>query len=296
MRTRIKYVYLMEKMGGIVYNVQKSMTRRMHLTKYSRSLLQENKKYKGILNGGRCFVIGNGPSLKLQDLSCLKNECVITCNTSVQFNKFAMMQPNFHFWSDDCFFEDDSYIRSMMSVNEISNNIISFFPVSKVEFIKKHKIDSVIPVSYFDYRYIFYEGYNHPMDFCRTLVQCFSVVEFGIAFAIYMGAKEIFMLGCDCTGSISHIQYMKDSQAEGLEYAYDFSNQEKRKRIMTEKTRGNEDFFYHQLKLFHHYRLWYSYCHKRGISLYNCTEGGILYEIPKKRLEDATKRKSGSVS
>lgn len=72
---------------------------------------------------------------------------------------------------------------------------------------------------------------------------------------------------------------MENGGGHAYAYAYKFSDAEAKKRIQTQIDRGNEDFYYNQLKLFHHYRLWLDYCQKRDIKLYNCS-GGILREIP----------------
>ena len=37
-------------------------------------ILKNNKKFKNIHEGKRCFIIANGPSIKTQDLRLLKNE------------------------------------------------------------------------------------------------------------------------------------------------------------------------------------------------------------------------------
>ena len=39
---------------------------------------------KNIYNGGRCFVIGNGPSLRNEDLRMLKNETTFACKSLIR--------------------------------------------------------------------------------------------------------------------------------------------------------------------------------------------------------------------
>ena len=38
------------------------------------------KQFKDLYQGKRCFIIGNGPSLKADDLDCLKNEYTFAAN------------------------------------------------------------------------------------------------------------------------------------------------------------------------------------------------------------------------
>ena len=47
-----------------------------------KGLIQTNEKYRNIHDGERCFIIGNGPSLKNVNLSKLCNEYTITVNQS----------------------------------------------------------------------------------------------------------------------------------------------------------------------------------------------------------------------
>ena len=278
MRNRLKYLYWSEHIIGIIYNFLNSVRFIYKSKQLGLPLLKQNMDFKGSLKGKRCFVLGNGPSLNKHDLSVLKHEFVITCNTAVQLGQFEAINPNVHLWVDDCFFEE-TYVKYMKMVKEKSKDIISFFPLRQRNFIQNNGIDREISTRYFNYKYIFYENYKRPMDFTKTIITRFSVVEFGIALAIFMEASEIYLLGCDCTGAISHIKYMENGGGHAYAYAYKFSDAEAKKRIQTQIDRGNEDFYYNQLKLFHHYRLWLDYCQKRDIKLYNCS-GGILREIP----------------
>ncbi len=62
---------LLNSIGIAVYSV---------LNSKNKKLLNKNKKFKNIHKGNRCFILGNGLSLKQQDLTLLKNEYVFTVN------------------------------------------------------------------------------------------------------------------------------------------------------------------------------------------------------------------------
>ncbi len=53
-----------------------------------KGLIQTNEKYRNIHDGERCFIIGNGPSLKNVNLSKLCNEYTITVNQSPRMENF----------------------------------------------------------------------------------------------------------------------------------------------------------------------------------------------------------------
>ena len=50
------------------------------LSPEQKRLLQQNESLRGRHRGQRCFVIGNGPSLKKQDLATLANEVTFVMN------------------------------------------------------------------------------------------------------------------------------------------------------------------------------------------------------------------------
>lgn len=43
-------------------------------------MAKENSAFRNIHNGERCFILGNGPSIKFVDFSQLENEYVFTVN------------------------------------------------------------------------------------------------------------------------------------------------------------------------------------------------------------------------
>ena len=94
MRNRLKYLYWSEHIIGIIYNFLNSVRFIYKSKQLGLPLLKQNMDFKGSLKGKRCFVLGNGPSLNKHDLSVLKHEFVITCNTAVQLGQFEAINPS----------------------------------------------------------------------------------------------------------------------------------------------------------------------------------------------------------
>lgn len=259
----------------------------------NRILLENNKEFKNIWNGKDCFVVGNGPSLKRQNLNLLSNKNVITVNLITKSESFKYMNPQFHFWNDERFFYEDvadnTFLKSMQDINTETNHPYVFCPLSSVDFIKRHKMDKILNVRYFYPYYYFNEGFNKEIDFCKV-VPCFeTVVQEAIIFAIYAGAKRIYLIGCDCTGAVSYIsvQKAKHEESDQLEYAYETTENEKQRMKRMMGHLSNEVFFNGQKEMFSAYRRLFQYCSKRKIEIYNCTSGGILEELPRMKYEDA---------
>ena len=76
------------------------------LIKYKK-LLDRNKELVGKYQGRRCFVVGNGPSLKNQDLTKLKGEVVFTVNWMMRSPLFDTLKPTYHVIIDKLGFNFD---------------------------------------------------------------------------------------------------------------------------------------------------------------------------------------------
>ena len=80
-------------------------------------LLKNNKKYKNIHNGKRCFIFGSGPSLMNIDFGLFENEYVFTVNQLPRKKDFDKLKSNYHFWADDCFFDGNKNTIEIMKKN-----------------------------------------------------------------------------------------------------------------------------------------------------------------------------------
>lgn len=78
------------------------VTKRRNFQDYN--LISKNVSYLNIHAGNRCFIIGNGPSLKKVDLSRLKDEYTITVNQSPRMDNFKDIHTTYHLWVDERFF------------------------------------------------------------------------------------------------------------------------------------------------------------------------------------------------
>lgn len=255
--------------------------------------LKKNSNMKGTLKGKRCFVLGNAPSLKEQDLSLLKDEFVITVNQITRNPQFEDIKTNVHFWADAGFFNEENtneeFIEVMKSVDSKDNHPIVFYPLFAKNFVKNHNLDETLNIHYFNPIYCFHGKYKREIDFCKGIPGFHTVVDYGIALAIYMGASEIYLLGCDCTGIVNTIKSFQDDVTS--EYAYEITEEEKKRMKKMQDANLLENHFYSWYKTFQQYRYLYEYCSKRNIKLINCTKGGILQELPRVKYEDVVIKK-----
>lgn len=254
--------------------------------KYSR-LLKQNEQFRNCHNTERCFVLGNGPSLKMFDFKLLKDEITFTVNQLPRNPDFASLHTNYHFWADNRFFdlredcpEDMELLQVMKNVNTSDNKPTVFYKVAAYEMIHKYGLDKSLNIHYYD-EYIVntQKALRKRVDFTHRVPNFHTVVHYTICMAVYMGFKEIYLLGCDCTGLISTIQ--AKLQEGKSEYGYPISLNEKKRmeKMFAKATFISELKGY--LNLLYEYEWLGDYCKCNHVKLYNATPGGLLECLPR---------------
>ena len=281
------------------YYVSQRVEKSFKKDKELQELLKKNAEFKDLHKGQRCFVIGNGPSLKDEDLSALENEVVFTVNKIANHPQFEAMKSNYHFWADPVFFklspenkEDLELLESFFAVKTKDNNPICFLPAFARDFIKNFNVEEKLDVRIYSTPLPFRDGENGDIDFTRPTFGYQTVVQFAVAMAIYMGFSEIYLLGCDSTGIIPTIQACLDQEVDG--YAYDVSENEKKflKKISENRQFGIESDFLGWATILHIHRELYRYCTNRNIKLVNCSSKTIIDSIPRDSLANVLKREN----
>lgn len=210
-----------------------------------------NKKIKSLEKqfvGKRCFIIANGPSLKMSDLDMLyeKNEFCIGMNRIFESFSNTLWRPDLYLCNDILFINEFYEKISNMDVkmkfigdmcNENPNRIPSFHLVCPGRFCEK------IPFSS-DVSHVCYDGG--------------TITYTCLQFATYMGFSKIYLLGVDFTNMIA-------GQSGNHFYK-------------EEAVHNNPTYPDFCLKS---YRTAKKYADTHGIKIYNATRGGKLEVFPR---------------
>lgn len=153
------------------------------------------KTLKGIHEGKRCFIIGNGPSLRAGDLEKLKDEFTFAANTIYNIFDRTDWRPTYYLSVDD---------RTMKVVQgELQNYNMGHL------FLRHDKCILQAPTNQLTKIYISQllfevdpKPYNNTqIYFSEDVSDHFSnggtVTYEAIQLAVYMGFKEIYLLGID---------------------------------------------------------------------------------------------------
>lgn len=281
-------------MPNISMRIKKERVKSKRKEEYE--LIKVNQKYKNIHQGQRCFLIGNGPSLKSVDFSKLKNEITFTANQISRMPQYSNLYNNYHIWVDERFFTADlstpegkELVNVMRAVNTADNCPKIFYKTKAKKMIEENQLDKSLDISYLMDGY---EFFSSKIDLSIDLpLPVFSTcIHYLIVLAVYMGFSEIYLLGCDCT-SILNVIRARMITTEQMEYAYQCSENEIKRMRKQQEESSLEDELLWASYMFKTYRLLYYYCNSQGVKLFNATEGSLLEDIPKVMLKDVLQEK-----
>lgn len=156
----------------------------------------ELKSMREIHKGQRCFIVATGPSLNIDDVKKLSNECTFSMNSIVNMFSQIDWRPTYYAIQDERVY---SKLKQDCRFNEIEHKFIA-------NCLKKKATDEKNPVyfpldllnhimPYQKYKYKFSE--NAYLNVYDGFTVTFSLIQI----AVYMGFKEIYLLGADCNYS-----------------------------------------------------------------------------------------------
>lgn len=217
-------------------------------------------RLKNVHSGERCFIIGNGPSLRAEDLDCLARHGEI----SFAFNRI------YHFfdqteWRPTYYVSQDGKMLAgcAAEVNELSARI-KFIP-AELEWYENIHIDRAQL-----FHIVNAETEENVPDFSEDIAKyiCNSktVVYTAIQIAVYMGIREIYLLGVD-----HHFHTSMNAKGEivvdptAKDYFSDKYNLDKDQLYIPNTDISTLTFMAAK-----------QYADSHGIQIYNATRGGKL--------------------
>jgi len=219
------------------------------------------QKFKGIHDGQRCFIIATGPSLTMQDLDLLCNENTFGMNSIVKLYDQLSWRPTYYGIQDGRVYD------------KLESEIQKWYATDGCVFVGSSIADLFsVPLHFqqFPHNTAYHEN-QLELDkyFARFSDDAYSVVYDGysityslIQIAVYMGFKEIYLLGADCS-------YKRGAKNHIVDSGNDDKNEEK-----------NHD------KMIVGYEKAKEYADAHGIKIVNCTRGGMLEVFERKSLEE----------
>lgn len=233
-------------------------------------------KYKNKHVGERCFLIGNGPSLKADDLELLKGEICFGCNMIHKIYDKTSWRPKYLCAIDKeliyhLYEEFDRNFPYPLFVNKASYDKMTKFPKN---------ISYVQNVSANDYKI-------RGNMLAYYIPSKATVMSFMLELAMFMGFKEIYLVGVDCTSTFTGKGHFIQNYMNKVDIDKEYEKIRCRLKLET-ITAEDISQYYYKVSV-SAYSTIEEYAKKKGIKIYNATRGGALEKFERRSIEDVLK-------
>lgn len=238
---------------------------KFNFLKMLRLIYKKNKyspllKLKGIHEGDRCFIIATGPSMTKEDLYKLKDEYTFGVNSLCKIFKEIGWETTYFGVQDHSVYaklKNDLKTLRKTTLFVSSDNRDQSGICCKKYVYPFNIYNQKTPVK--DDEFI----YKFSNDIYKEVCGGFTIVYSMIQIAVYMGFKEIYLLGCDCNYSDDkHKRHFIESGHYDPGY----------------KTVGN--------KMIDAYKIARRFADDNNIHIFNATRGGMLEEFERVDLDE----------
>lgn len=251
-----------------------------------RALFERNIKFRNIHKGQRCFILATGPSINKQDLRPLKNEICFAVSQFYLHKDIREIDPLYHVDAPNhAPFGLEVLQKSFEGFKELYSDRTTYFfgytpyEYSTYNFLEQNpqfKNDNMYFLNYSHSQPLDETNYKNPnvWDICKSPFSVRTVVYSAIQIAVYMGFKEIYLVGFDHDYLLNIARGHSNHFYKGKEEIDD-----------SDGWLSTEEFFLVYHLRWKQYRLMQTYLETIGCGIYNATEGGLLDVFPRISLE-----------
>ncbi len=251
---------------------------------FTHPILRNNIELKDKYKNERLFILGSGSSILHYDLKVLKNEYVMTQNSFYMHNDISKIDPNYHcvipYYQSDK--EYSIWINYIAEMKDSMPNSLFIWGLNTRSLIEKHHKDISDRSYYIRTKYNLLTLNKAKVNISKTIMNIPTVLTQCLTVAMYMGFKEIYLLGFDLD-QICHTKDQTYGRFYGMSKITDTEfERNENERLDLETTDGwytwwlmNKQFFL--LKLF---------ADQNNINIINGTQGGILSYFKREPIEN----------
>ena len=171
---------------GFSRTIEKGVKRILNVNRFKSGRVAI-QKYKNFYDGQRCFIIGNGPSLTIKDLEKLKEFGEISIASNSIYNLFPNTEwrPTIYTVHD---FQEIKKTREKISAVKTELKIVAMSASGRI-----YNIDEAILLRLIEPK----RGGYFSDDISKCVYDGGTVTYVSLQCAVYMGFKEIILLGVD---------------------------------------------------------------------------------------------------
>lgn len=267
---RLRTAYYVLQFRSIKRNVGAEAVRR------NDKLLRE---MRNTTKADRCFIIGNGPSLKVSDLESLGNEVTFASNGIYHLFEETRWRPNYYFVQDSIAF-DSVAERISGFLNDVDAVFVSMNFADK--FPESLRLSDKLRIMYIRFCPPNKRRYRFSEDLTKEVFEGLSVTYSMMQTAIYLGYKKIYLIGVDHSYAIE-----VDREGNVLK-----KNENQSDHFYSSSKGGDVGFPSKVEEITCAYTSAMEYAKKSGVEILNATRGGKLEVFPRVGLDALLQRES----
>ena len=268
-RNTVKYLLKNSKIVRALCKPYKDAERKREHERYLLS--DDHKRLAGFHNshlGERCFIIGNGPSLTTEDLEKLRGECTFAANRIYEIFDKTDWRPTFYIAIDPDFLDLE---WKHLNKYDMENMFLAIREQQTTSFPKERTI------RIFEYAKFRINKWNDRTAVVSEDVSDFFSIGYTVTFtaiqlAIYMGFKEIYLLGVDFNYSVVRDKRGKVIRNDSVKDY--FSGKKYATTVLNYQSALHSD------------QVARAYCDAHGITIRNATRGGKLEVFERESLDE----------
>ena len=246
--------------------------------------LKKNIELKDKYNNERIFILGSGSSILLYDLKVLSNEYVMTQNSFHMHNDISDINPNFHcvvpYYQTDK--EHSIWVDYINDMKVRMPDSLFIWGLNTKALIDKYHEDISAKSYYVRTKYDLLTLKKAKVNISKTIMNIPTVLTQCLSVAIYLGFKEIYLLGFDLD-QICHTNDRTFGRFYGMSKITDTKFEEDAEKKLNDET---TDGWYNWWLMNKQFFLIRDFADQNNISIVNGTKGGILSYFKREPIEN----------
>ncbi len=187
-----------------------------YVSNNEKSVLERNRTLQGIHAGKSGYILATGPSINSLDLKSLKDEICIAVSCFYLHPDYSEINPKYHCLSNGPTHGvgADEYLAMLKAADQYVRDAIVLTGIAERERIEANKLFSANQVFFMKYGSGNPKFIRNGIDLTRAILAPMSVVIVAMQAAIYMGFKDIYLIGFD------HNWFINRAQRYAIEHFY----------------------------------------------------------------------------
>ena len=246
--------------------------------------LKKNIELKDKYNNKRIFILGSGSSILHYDLKVLKNEFVMTQNSFHMHEDIYDIEPNFHcvvpYYQSEK--EHSIWVEYINDMKIRMPDSLFIWGLNTKSLIDKYHEDISAKSYYVRTKYDLLTLKKAKVNISKTIMNIPTVLTQCLSVAIYLGFKEIYLLGFDLD-QICHTNDRTFGRFYGMSKITDTKFEEDAEKNLDDET---TDGWYNWWLMNKQFFLIKLFADQNNINIINGTQGGILSYFKREPIEN----------